>query len=357
MQEGEEAVARPREVALVGAASDAVIRPVGTPRRRLILSALALAGLVLGAGGPARAYDLNYPTRPVRLVIAFPAGGSSDIIARLVGERLSQRIGQPVVPENRPGAGALVAAEAVARAAPDGHTLMFGSSTLAVTAATMRNTPVDVTRDLAPVTNLVEAPMLLVASRNAPFTTLAEMVAYARANPGKLNIGIPGAGSSNHLGLEIFLRRAGLNVEVVPYQGNAPQLTALIRGDIPVVTDSIATSMGFLRDGSVRPLAVTGAQRAKLLPEVPTVSEGAGVPGYASTFWFGLLAPRATPAPIIERLAREATTVMAQPDLLAKVQAQGFEAVAFGTEQFRQRFTADVELLTRAARDAGIIAQ
>ena len=221
-----------------------------------------LSALALPLAARARAQDTNYPTRPVRLVIAFPAGGSSDIIARLVAERLANRIGQPVVPENRPGAGAMIAAEAVARAAPDGHTIMFGSSTLAVTGATMRNPPVDVVRDLAPINNLVEAPMLLVASRSAPFATLAEMIAWARANPGKLNIGIPGAGSSNHLGLEIFIRRAGLNVEIVPYQGNAPQLTALIRGDIPVVTDSIASSMGFLRDGSIRPIAVTGARRA-----------------------------------------------------------------------------------------------
>jgi len=321
-------------------------------RRRLMLSALALPF----AARLARAQDVNFPTRPVRLVIAFPAGGSSDIIARLVGEKLATRLGQPVVPENRPGAGALVAAEAVARAAPDGHTIMFGSSTLAVTAATMRNPPVDVARDLAPINNLVEAPMILVASRSAPFSTLAEMVAYSRANPGKLNIGIPGAGSSNHLGIELFIRQAGLNAEIVPYQGNAPQLTALIRGDIPVVTDSIATSMGFLRDGSIRPLAVTGARRSALLPDVPTVAEAANLPGYATSFWFGLLAPAATPAPILQRLERESAAVMTQPDLLERVRSQGFEPVAFGTQQFRQRLADDITLLSRVARDAGMVA-
>jgi tripartite-type tricarboxylate transporter receptor subunit TctC len=322
-------------------------------RRRLLG-----AGLLLAPGLPrgARAQDVNYPTRPVRMVIAFPAGGSSDITARMVADRLTPRLGQPVIAENKPGAGAMLAAEAVARAAPDGHAIMFGSSTLVVTAISMRNAPVDVTRDLVPINNLVEAPMLLVASRAAPFATLAEMVAYARANPGRLNIGIPGAGSSNHLGLDLFLRQAGLNAEVVPYQGNAPQLTALIRGDIPVVTDSIATSMGFLRDGSVRPLAVTGAQRSALLPEVPTVAEAANLPGYAVSFWFGLLAPRGTPAPVLARLERETAAIMAMPEVVAHVRAQGFEPVAFGAEQFRARFAADIELWGRAARAAGLAA-
>jgi tripartite-type tricarboxylate transporter receptor subunit TctC len=321
-------------------------------RRRLVLSALALPFVARAAS----AQDTNYPTRPVRLIVAFPAGGSSDIIARMLAERLSARIGQPVVPENKPGAGAMIAAEAVARAAPDGHSIMFGSSTLCVTAATMRNAPVDVLRDLAPINNLVEAPMLLVASRSAPFATLAEMLAWARANPGKLNIGIPGAGSSNHLGIDMFIRRAGINAEIVPYQGNAPQLTALIRGDIPVVTDNIGTSSGFLRDGSIRALAVTSARRNALLPDVPTVAEAANLPGYATSFWFGLLAPKATPAPIVARLEREAAAIMTMRDMLQSVQSQGYEAVAFGSEQFRQRIAADIEQMTRAARDAGITA-
>jgi tripartite-type tricarboxylate transporter receptor subunit TctC len=324
-----------------------------TLRRRAMLSGLALPFLARAA----RAQDTNYPTRPVRLVIAFPAGGSSDIIARMVAEKLSARIGQPVVPENRPGAGAMIAAEAAARAAPDGHTLMFGSSTLCVTAATMRNPPVDVLRDLAPISNLVEAPMLLVASRNAPFATLAEMLSWARANPGRLNIGIPGAGSSNHLGIDMFIRQTRIDAEIVPYQGNAPQLTALIRGDIPVVTDNIGTSSGFLRDGAIRALAVTSARRNALLPDVPTVAEVAGLPDYATSFWFGLLAPRATPAPIVARLEREAAAIMAQADILSSVQSQGYEAVAFGAERFRQRIAADIEQMTSAARAAGIVTQ
>jgi tripartite-type tricarboxylate transporter receptor subunit TctC len=291
------------------------------------------------------------------LVIAFPPGGSSDIIARLVAEKLSPRLGQPVVAENRPGGGAMIAAEAVARAPADGHTIMFGSSTVVISAATMPNPPINLIRDLAPISNLVEAPMILVAARNAPFSTLGEMLAFARANPGKLNLGVPGAGSSNHLGIELFIRQAGIQAEVIPYQGNAPQLTALLRGDVHAVTDSIATSMAFLRDGAIKPLAVTSARRNALLPEVPTVAEAANLPNYATSFWFGLLAPSATPAPALARLQRETAAVMADTDVLTMVRAQGYEAVAFGAEQFGQRIAADLELWGGIARQAGLVAR
>lgn len=324
-------------------------------RRALLAGGFALAAPALLTGSPAKAQDANYPTRPVRLLIAFPPGGSSDVIARLVADRMTQRLGQAMIAENRPGGGAMIAGEAAARAAPDGHTIMFSSSTIVISAATMPNPPIDLMRDLTPINNLVEAPMLFVAARNAPFSTLAEMVSYARANPGKINFGVPGAGSSNHLGVELFIRQAGLNIEVVPYQGNAPQLTALIRGDVHAVTDNMATSMSFIREGTIRPLAVTGSKRAPQLPDVPTVAEAANLPGYATSFWFGLMAPKATPATALDRLQRESAAVMAQPDVLQRVQEQGFEAVAFGREQFGQRIAADLALWTRVATDAGLV--
>ena len=323
-------------------------------RRGLTAAALALPALLARAS---QAQNSSYPTRPVRLLLGFPAGGSTDIIARLVADKLGARLGQAVVVENRPGAGAMIAAEAVTRSAPDGHTLMFSSSTLIISAVTMRNPPVNIMRDLVPVNNLVEAPMLLIGSRNAPFSTLEEMLAYARANPGKLNIAVPGAGSSNHLGVELLIRQANIDVTVVPYQGNAPQLTALVRGDVPMATDSIATSMGFINDGTVRPLAVTGARRSALLPNVPTVAEAAGLPEYVTSFWFGILAPAAMPNPILDRLQRETAAVMAQPEVLTFIRAQGFEPVAFGAEQFGQRMTSDLDQLGRIARQAGLIGQ
>jgi tripartite-type tricarboxylate transporter receptor subunit TctC len=318
----------------------------------------AIAGSALGAtllGAGASAQDAGWPARPVRIVIAFPPGGSSDIIARLVADRLTPRIGQQVLAENRPGGGAMIAAEHVVRAGGDGHTIMFASSTVVITAATRRNPPVDIRRDLVPLSNMVEAPMLLVGSVDAPFNTLRGLVEYAKANPGRVNIGIPGAGSSNHLALELMLRRAQVQATVVPYQGNAPQLTALLRNDIHAAIDSIATSTPFSRDGKIRALAVTGARRAALLPEVPTVAEAVPLPDYAASFWFGLMAPTAMPRAAIDRLARETAAVMAEPDMREHVARQGYEVVAAGAAPFGERINADLELWGRVARDAGLI--
>lgn len=321
-----------------------------TPRLNRRLLPLLAAPLILPRAAAAQE---TWPTRPVRMVIGFPAGGSSDVMARLVAERLAARLGVAVVPENRPGGGAMIAAENVARAAPDGTSILFMSNSLLAAAATMRSAPVDVRRDLAPVSGLVEGPLLLVASRQAPFDSFAGMVAWAKANPGRLNVGIPGVGSTNHLGLELMARRLGIDITIVPYQGNAPALTALIRGDIPVVSDNFSTSTPLIRDGMIRPLAVTGRTRSHLAPEVPTVAELA-LPDYAITFWSSLMAPAATPRPIIERLQRECRAVMAQPDLLANIRAQGYEAIALGAEDLAQRITSDAELWIRVARESGI---
>jgi tripartite-type tricarboxylate transporter receptor subunit TctC len=274
-------------------------------------------------------------------------------MARLVADRLSARLGQPVVPENRPGAGAMIAAENVARAPADGYSLLFMSNSLLAAAATMPRPAVEVARDLAPVSGLAEGPLLLVASPSAPFDTIQAMVAWARANPGKLNVGVPGAGTANHLALELMARRLGLEVTVVPYQGNAPAMTALIRGDIPVISDNLLTSTAFIRDGKVRALAVTGARRSALVPEVPTVAESV-LPDYAVTFWSSLLCAAGTPAPVLERLEREVTAIMAQPDILATIQAQGFEPMARGAASLRDRIVTETGLWGRVAREAGL---
>lgn len=316
--------------------------------------ALTLGGpaLVLGAVD-ARAQEAPWPTRPLRMVIGFPPGGSSDVMARIIAERLSQRLGQPVVPENRPGAAAMIAAETVARAPADGSSLLFMTNSLIAAAATMRRPAVEVARDLVPISGIAEGPLLYVAATSAPFDSMTGMVAWARANPGKLNIGVPGAGTGNHLALELLVRRLGLEVTIVPYQGNAPALTALIRGDIPMISDNLLTSTGLIREGTIRPLAVTGPRRAALLPEVPTVAESV-LPDYAASFWSSLLCAAGTPRPIVDRLAAEVAAVMSRPDLLATIQGQGFEPMANGPESLRQRIASEAELWGRVAREAGL---
>lgn len=319
-------------------------------RRRT--ASLAGAVFLVGAAS-ARAQEANWPTRPLRMVIGFPPGGSSDVMARLVTERLSTRLGHPVVPENRPGAGAMIAAENVARAPADGYSILFMSNSLIAAAATMRHPAVDVMRDLQPISGLAEGPLLYVASKSAPFDTMQGMVAWARANPGKLNIGVPGAGTSNHLALELMVRRLGLDVTIVPYQGNAPALTALIRGDIPVISDNLLTSTSLIREGTIRPLAVTSPRRAALVPDVPTVAESV-LPDYSATFWSSLMCAVGTPRPVIDRLAREVAGVMTQPDMLTTIRGQGFESMANGPESLGQRIVSEAELWGRVAREAGI---
>lgn len=321
---------------------------------KLSRRALALGGPALLIGAvDANAQEAPWPTRPLRMVIGFPPGGSSDVMARIIAERLSLRLGRPVVPENRPGAGAMIAAETVARALADGTSVLFMTNSLIAAAATMRRPAVEVTRDLVPISGIAEGPLLYVASNGAPFDSMVGMVAWARANPGKLNIGVPGAGTGNHLALELLVRRLGLEVTIVPYQGNAPALTALIRGDIPMISDNLLTSTSLIREGTIRPLAVTSSRRATLLPAVPTVAESV-LPDYAATFWSSLLCATGTPQPIVDRLASEMATVMSAPDLLATIQSQGFESMANGPESLRQRIASETELWGRVAREAGL---
>lgn len=321
---------------------------------QLTRRALAMAGAAwILADRSAAAQSPNWPERPLRLVIGFPPGGSSDVMARLVAERLAPRLGQPVVPENRPGAGAMIAAENVARAPADGYSVLFMSNSLIAAAATMPRPAIDLTRDLAPISGLAEGPLLYVASRTAPFDTIQGLVDWARRNPGMLNIGVPGTGTTNHLALELLVRRLGLDVTVVPYQGNAPALTALLRGDIPVISDNLLTSMSLIREGNIRPLAVTGRSRAPLLSEVPTVAESV-LPDYAATFWSSLMCAANTPLRIVERLEAETAAAMARPDILTTIKAQGFEPIAHGAESLRQRIASETELWGRVAQEAGL---
>ncbi|WP_426960048.1 Bug family tripartite tricarboxylate transporter substrate binding protein [Muricoccus radiodurans] len=303
------------------------------------------------AGVPASAQ--SYPQRPVRLIVPFPPGGSTDVSARILAQELSTRLGQPVVSENRPGAGTMIANDLVARATPDGYTLLFASSSMAITPHLNRSVTFDPRRDLVPISLFIEAPLIVVAGQGAPFRTLPELITHARANPGRLNVAYPGMGTTNHLAAALFNRSAKLDIVLAPYAGNAAGLTALMRNDVQLAFDSVASASSLLQDNSLRALAVTGEQRSPSLPDVPTVAES-GVPGFETTFWFGLMAPPRTPTAIVERLATEVQAATRDPEVIARLRTLGFETSARGPQPFVARIAADYEKWGTLVRDAQI---
>ncbi|AJG24896.1 tripartite tricarboxylate transporter substrate binding protein [Cupriavidus basilensis] len=264
-----------------------------------------------------------YPDKPVRLVVPFPPGGATDLLAREVSHALSVRLGQSVVIENRPGAGGNIAAVAVARAPADGYTLLFGTfGSLAVNKSLYDKPGYDPLKDFAPVASVAYLPNVLVVHPSVPARNVAELLALARREPGKLTYGSFGNGSSSHLAGELFTHMAGVRIDHVPYKGSAPAMTDLIGGRLTMMFDSISTALPYVRDGRVRALAVTTAKPSEQLPGVPTLA-AAGVPGYELTAWFGVVAPANTPAAIVDRLNAEIVASLAQPELAARLASQG----------------------------------
>ena len=267
-----------------------------------------------------------FPKQSVTLVVPFPAGGPTDAMARLLALKLSERLGQPVVIDNRGGAGGGIAAEMVARAPADGHTLFFGTTgTLSINPSLYKKLRYDPVKDFAPVSLMATTMNVLVVNPEVPAKNLAELVQLAKSKPGELAYGSAGNGSSNHLSGELFKSIAGLQVSHVPYRGSAPAMIDLLGGRLAMMFDTIAVQTQNIAAGKVRALAVTGPKRSPLLPEVPTAQE-AGLKGFDVTIWFGVLAPAGTPAPIIERLNREVVAVMATDEMRKRMQADGAEA-------------------------------
>ncbi len=267
-----------------------------------------------------------FPKQAVTLVVPFPAGGPTDAMARLLAQKLSDRLGQQVVIDNRGGAGGGIAAELVARAPADGHTLFFGTTgTMSINPSLYKKLRYDPVKDFAPVSLMATTMNVLVVNPEVPAKNLAELVQLAKSKPGELAYGSAGNGSSNHLSGELFKFIAGVQVSHVPYRGSSPALVDLLGGRIAMMFDTIAVQTQNIAAGKVRALAVTGPRRSPLLPEVPTAQE-AGLKGFDVTIWFGVLAPAGTPAPIIERLNREIVAVMATDDMRKRMQADGAEA-------------------------------
>ncbi len=273
---------------------------------------------LLGATLVPLAHGQPFPARPLKIVVPFGAGGVADLTARTVAQQLSQSLGQPVVIENRPGAGGVAASEAVARAAPDGHTLLLMSNASAISATLFRSLPYDTVRDFAPVSTLGFFDIAVLVSAASPWRTLADLLAQARAHPGQLNVGSINVGSTQHLAAELFRTHAGLDLQIVPFNGTPAVVNALRGGQIDAAVEILAPVMGQIQGGALRALAVTGAQRSPLLPEVPTARE-AGLPDYVASSWNALAVPAATPPEIVARLNREIVAAVGAPAVAARL--------------------------------------
>ena len=296
--------------------------------RRACLVALVAITVPLAAAAQ------DYPTRPVALVSPFPPGGSVSLVARIVAEKMGETLGQSIVVENRGGAGGTIGARSVAKSPPDGYTLLLGyTGTLAIGPSMYPNAGFDPRKDFAPVGRIGTAPTLLVVHPSVPVHSVAELIAYAKANPGKLNFGSAGIGTVGHLAGELMATMAGLRLVHVPYKGTGPAITDLLGGHIPMMFTPVPTAHAQAESGLLRALAVTGAERSSLLPNVPTVAES-GLPGYEAALRYGLVAPAGTPRAIIERLNTELRPALAAEDVRSRLAADGAEVLPSTPEQY-----------------------
>jgi len=310
-------------------------RIVIAPKRRALTVAVLAAGVLASVPFVAQA-QAAFPARALTIVVPFSAGGTTDILARVVGQYLSKDLGQPVIIDNRPGAGGNIGAQMVARAAPDGYTLLMGTvGTHAINQSLYKKMPFDPIKDFQPLTRVALVPNLLVAHPSQPYKTVKELIAYAKANPGKVNFASSGSGTSIHLSAEMFNQMAGVDMQHIPYKGSAPALNDLLGGQTAIMFDNMPSVIGHVRAGKLRPIAVTTPQRSRALPDVPTIAES-GVPGYSATSWFGLLAPAATPAPVVAKLNASILKALADPEVKKKFAEQGAEPHGEKPEQFAE---------------------
>jgi tripartite-type tricarboxylate transporter receptor subunit TctC len=314
---------------------------------------LRLAGAFAAtAAVPRLAVADTYPSRPLRWIVPFPAGGSTDLIARLLGEWLAARLGQPVIVENKPGAGTNIGVQAVVNAAPDGYTLLFAVATNAINPSLYKSLPFDFQRDIAPVAGLAELPLVMDVTPALPVQTVPEFIAYAKANPGKINFASFGARTISHLAIELFKTSAGIDVVHVPYQGGAPMLTDLLSGCVQAGIDALPNSLPHIKSGGVRALAMLSAKRTPALPDVPTVGET--MPGFEVTPWSALGVPSGTPGAIVERLNREINAGLADPGILTHMAEVGAVPLLYSPAEMRVLIARDVAKWANVVQRAGI---
>ena len=298
------------------------------------------------------AWSQTYPTRPVRIIIGYPPGGSADITARLMGQWLSERLGQPFVIENRPGASTNIATEAVVHASPDGYTLLLVAPANAINATLYDKLSFDFIRDIAPVAGIIRFPNVVVVNPSVPAKTIPELIAYAKANPGKLNMASSGNGSTIHVSGELFKIMTGIDMVHVPYRGGAPALTDMISGQVQVMFDNMPTSIEFIRTGKLRALAVTTATRSELLPDLRTVADF--VPGYEASAWYGVGVPKGTPDEIIDKLNKVVNGILADPQSKARLSDLGAAVITGSPADFGKLITDETEKWGKVIRAANI---
>jgi len=313
----------------------------------------ALTALAVSLVLPALAQVENYPSKPIRVVVPFPPGGATDILARAAAQRMQEAWGQSVIVDNRPGAGGNIGSDLVAKSAPDGYTLLMGTvGTHAINPSLYAKMPYDHVKDFAPIILVASVPNVLEVNPSLPVNSVTELIAYAKANPGKLNFASSGNGTSIHLSGELFKTMTGVQMTHVPYKGSAPALADLIGGQVQLMFDNLPPSLAQIKAGKLRALAVTSSTRTAALPDIPTVAE-AGVPGFEASSWFGLLAPAATPAPIVAKINAEIAKWLATPEAKEKLLAQGANAAGGTPDDFARHIGAETTKWAKVVKESG----
>jgi tripartite-type tricarboxylate transporter receptor subunit TctC len=318
--------------------------------RSVILRLLSLCALL---AFPLLVAAQSYPNRPVRLVVPFPAGGTTDILARAIAQKLSEALGQQFVVDNRPGAGGNIGADIVAKSAPDGYTLLMGTvGTQAINVSLYAKMPYDAAKDFTPVVLVAGVPNILVVNPSVPVHTVADLIKLAKDKPGAINFASSGNGTSIHLSGELFKVSTGVQMSHVPYKGSAPALTDLIGGQVQVMFDNLPSALPHVKAGKLRAVAVTSTKRAPALPDVPTIAES-GVPGFEATSWFGILAPAGTPRDIVTKVNAEANKALQSPEMKEKLLSQGAEAAGNTPEYFGDYIKAETVKWAKVVKESG----
>jgi tripartite-type tricarboxylate transporter receptor subunit TctC len=318
-------------------------------RMETLLSRVACAAVTMVAAG---AWAQAYPTKPVRVIVPYAAGGPADVYSRFLGDRLEKSLGRPFLIEDRPGGSAIIGTDAVAKSAPDGYTLLAMSNTHTVNESLFSKKPYVLLRDLAPVSPLNYSDLLLVVNPAVPAKNLKELIALAKAKPGALNYASSGSGTPYHMAGELFKAMAGVDIVHVPHKGSDQARTSVMSGDVQMMFDAVTTMAQLARAGKVRAIATSGRTRSAITPEIPTVSE-AGVPGYESTIWLGIMAPAATPKPVVDKLNSEIRKVMSQPDVIAIWAKQGAVPMHMSPDEFRRFMEQDIQKWAKVVKISG----